>query len=62
LWVWDSEMWQRYGVKVVLALQLLERRLLPMLLLAKDLDVVLELSESCPFSIDVLPSGFGTLS
>jgi hypothetical protein len=55
-------MWQRYGVKVVLALQLLERRLLPMLLLAKDLDVVLELSESCPFSIDVLPSGFGTLS
>jgi hypothetical protein len=50
------------GVEVVLVIRLLEQRLLPLLLLAKDLDVVLELHESCPFSIDVLPSGFGTLS
>jgi hypothetical protein len=47
---------------VVLVMRLLEQRLLPLLLLAKDLDSVLELRESCPFSIDVLPSGFGTLS
>jgi hypothetical protein len=50
------------GVEVVLVIRLLEQRLLPLLLLAKDLDVVLELHESCPFSIDALPSGFGMLS
>jgi hypothetical protein len=32
-----------------------------MFLLAKDVDGVLELCESCPFSIDVLPPGLGTL-
>jgi hypothetical protein len=50
------------GVEVVLVVQLLERRLLPLLLLAKDLDLVLELRESCPFSVDVLSSSFGLLS
>jgi hypothetical protein len=49
-------------VEVVLVMQLSERRLLPLLLLVKDLNVVLELRESCPFSINVLSSGFGTLS
>jgi hypothetical protein len=43
-------------------IRLLEWRLLPLLLLAKDLDIVLKLYESCPFSIDVLPSSFGMLS
>jgi hypothetical protein len=33
-----------------------------LLLLAKDLDDVLELPESCSFSVNVLPSGFGALS
>jgi hypothetical protein len=42
-------------------MKLLKRRLLPLLLPAKDLDGVLELHESCPFSIDVPPSGFDTL-
>jgi hypothetical protein len=49
-------------VEVVLVMQLSERRLLPLLLLAKDLNVVLELRESCPFSVNMLSSGFGTLS
>jgi hypothetical protein len=30
--------------------------------LAKDLNVVLELRESCPFSVNVMSSGFGALS
>jgi hypothetical protein len=47
---------------VVLVIQWLERRLFPLLLLAKDLDSVLELHESCSFSVDVLPSGFGMLN
>jgi hypothetical protein len=45
-------------VEVVLVMQLSERRLLPLLLLVKDLNVVLELRESCPFSVNVLSSGF----
>jgi hypothetical protein len=49
-------------VGVVLVMQLLERRLLPLFLLAKYLNGVLKLHESCSFSIDVLPSGFGALS
>jgi hypothetical protein len=36
--------------------------LLPLFLLAKDIDCVLELYKSCSFFIDVLHSGFGTLS
>jgi hypothetical protein len=57
-------MWRRWGwvVGVVLLMQLFEQRLLPLLLLVKDLDGVLELFESCPFSVNVLPSGFITLS
>jgi hypothetical protein len=43
-------------------LRLLEWGLLPLLLLAEDLDIVLELGESCPFFVDVLHSDFGTLS
>jgi hypothetical protein len=35
---------------------------LAIFLLGKDLDGVLELCESCSFSINMLPSGFGTLS
>jgi hypothetical protein len=50
------------GVEVILVMRLLEQRLLPPLLLVKDLDIVLELRESCPFSVDVLPSGLSTLS
>jgi hypothetical protein len=38
------------------------RKLLPLLLLEKDLDGVLELCEPCPFFVDMLPCGFGTLS
>jgi hypothetical protein len=49
-------------VEVVLVMQLSERRLLPLLLLVKDLNVVLEFRESCPFSVNVLSSGFGMLS
>jgi hypothetical protein len=54
-------MWQRWGVEIVFMIRLLEWWLLPLLLLAKDLDVVLELRKYCPFSIDVFPSGFDTL-
>jgi predicted CDP-diglyceride synthetase/phosphatidate cytidylyltransferase len=39
----------------------LERRLLPQLLVAKDLNNVLELCKSCPFSVYVLPLCFGPL-
>jgi hypothetical protein len=49
-------------VGVILVVWLLERRVLPLFLLAKDLDGVLELHESCSFSINGLPSGFSTLS
>jgi hypothetical protein len=52
-WLW---------VGVVLLLRLLEWRLLPMFVLTKDVNGVLELHESCPFSVYALPSGFGTLS
>jgi hypothetical protein len=40
----------------------LKWRPLPLLLLVKDLNGVLELYESFSFSIDVLPFGFGMLS
>jgi hypothetical protein len=60
--LWNLEMQRRWGVVGVLVMQLLDRRLLPLFLLVKDLDVVLELCESCPFSINVLSSGFDTLS
>jgi hypothetical protein len=42
-------MWRRQWrwIGVVLVVQLLERRLLHLLLLVKDLDIVLELCEPC---------------
>jgi hypothetical protein len=62
--VWYLVMWWRLGrlVGVVLAVQLLKRRLLPLLLLAKDLDGVLELRKSCSFSVNMLSSGFCMLN
>jgi hypothetical protein len=42
--------------------RLLKRRLLPLLLLAKDLDIVLKLCEPCSLPVNVLPSGFGMMS
>jgi hypothetical protein len=56
--VW--QMW-RWLVGVVLVMQRLKQRLLPLFLLAMDLDGILELCESCSFSIDMLPSTLGTL-
>jgi hypothetical protein len=46
----------------MVVVRLLERRILPLLLLAKDFNVVLELCKSCSLSVNVLPSGLGTLS
>jgi hypothetical protein len=43
-------------VGVGLVVRLFERRLLPLFLLVKDLDGVLELHKSCSFSVDVLPA------
>jgi hypothetical protein len=64
LGVWDLRVWQRWWlwVGVVLVVWLLERMLLPMFMLMNDLDGVLELRESCSFSVDVLPSSFDALS
>jgi hypothetical protein len=42
--------------------RLFKRMLLPLFLLAKDVNGVLELRKSCTFSIDALPSGLGALS
>jgi hypothetical protein len=41
--------------------RLLKRRLLPLLLLAEDLDIVLEFCKSCPLPVNVLPSSFDPL-
>jgi hypothetical protein len=41
--------------------RLFEQRLLPLFLLAKDLDGVLELRESCSFFVNMLPPGFDML-
>jgi hypothetical protein len=56
LGMWYFNMWQRWRrwIGVILVMQLLERRLLPLLLLANDLDGVLELYESCSFSVNML--------
>jgi hypothetical protein len=51
-WLW---------VGVGLVVQLLEWRVLNLLLLAKDLDGVPELLKCCSCSMDVLPSSFDTL-
>jgi hypothetical protein len=54
--------WRWLWVGVELVVWLFEGTLLPLPLLVKDVDSVLELCKSCPFSIDVLPPGFSTLS
>jgi hypothetical protein len=59
--VWDLEMRRRW-ISVALVAWLFQRRLLPLFVLVKDLDVVLELREPCLLSVYVLPSGFGTLN
>jgi hypothetical protein len=61
--MWYLDVCQRvwWLVEVVLMLQQLKRRFLPLLLSAEDPDGVLELCESSSFFVDVLPSGFGTL-
>jgi hypothetical protein len=41
--------------------RLLKRRLLPLHLLAKDLDIVLEFCKPCLLLVNVLPSGFSML-
>jgi hypothetical protein len=61
LTVWDLEMRWRW-ISVVLMVWLFQWRLLPLFVLVKDLNVVLELYEPCSLSVSVLPSGFGSLS
>jgi hypothetical protein len=51
-----------FVVAVGLVVWLFEQRLLPLLLLAKDVDGVVELHISCSFSDYMLPSSFSTLS
>jgi hypothetical protein len=53
--------WWRW-VDVGLMLHLLERRLLPLLLLAKDVNGVLQPYYPCSLSVYVLSPGFGTLN
>jgi hypothetical protein len=60
--LWKLEMWHGWGWWVVVGVRLLERRILPLLLLGKDFDVALELCKSCCLLDNVLPSGFGALS
>jgi hypothetical protein len=43
-------------------MQMFEQRLLPLFLLMKDLNSVLELCKPCSLSFCMLPSGFGTLN
>jgi hypothetical protein len=45
----------------MVVVRLLKRRLLHLLLLAEDLDIVLKFCKPCPLPINVLPSGFGML-
>jgi hypothetical protein len=52
-WLW---------VGVGLMVRLFERRLLPLYLLAKDVNNILELCKSCSFSVNVLSSSFDTVS
>jgi hypothetical protein len=63
LGLWDLHLrqgwWWLVGVGLVVGL--FKQRLLPLFLLVKDIDGVLELRKSFSFSIDMLPSSFGTL-
>jgi hypothetical protein len=58
---WDGLLWWRLWVGVGLLVCLLEQRLLPLLLLAKDVDCLPKLFEPRPFSVNVLPPCFGPL-
>jgi hypothetical protein len=62
IWICDGGGEGQGGLGVVLVVRLLERRLLSLLLLVKDLDGVLKLRESCSFFINVLSSSSITLS
>jgi hypothetical protein len=53
--------WKRW-IGIVLVVRLLRRRFLPLVLLAKDLNDVLELRKPGSLSIYVLPFGFDALS
>jgi hypothetical protein len=53
---------RRRWIDIVLVVWLFKQRLLPIFLLAKDLDGVLELHEPCSLSTYMLPFGFSTLS
>jgi hypothetical protein len=48
-------------VGIILVVQLFQQRLLPPFLLTEDLDIILELRESCSLYAYMLPSGFGSL-
>jgi hypothetical protein len=50
------------GWYIMLVVWLLKQGLFPLLLLAKDLDVVLKLYEPCSLHVNMLPFGFDTLS
>jgi hypothetical protein len=56
-------MWQDWWrwIGIELMVQQFKQRLLPLLLLAKHLNSVLELCKSCLLSVYMLPSGFGAL-
>jgi hypothetical protein len=63
LWRWWGEVsvwWER--VDVVLMLPLNQLWLLSLLLLAKDIDGILQFCEPCSLPINVLPMSFGMLS
>jgi hypothetical protein len=67
-WQWvlgrqHLDVWQRWWRWwVVWVMGVLEQRLFPLFLVAKNLNVVLELHKSCSFSVYVLPLGFGTMN
>jgi hypothetical protein len=50
------------GVDIGLIMDMVERGFLSLLLLAKDIDSILQLHEPRPLSVDVLSSSFDTLS
>jgi hypothetical protein len=62
MWNWDVQ-WRRWGwIGVVLVMLLFEHGPLPLFLLTKGLDGILEFRKSCSFSVYVLPLGFCTLN
>jgi hypothetical protein len=58
---WHLDVWWRW-VGVGLVVLVFERRLLPLFLVVKGLNGLLEICKSCSFSVDVLPSSFNTLN